>query len=242
MENHLRKLIVLVLASLPLLSACSMYANPTPGPLIPGLAQTLAAQTLTAQEGSLWPGEVAVSTHPPPLELPAESLAPTSTPEAVNTPVALLTPFQDSPLTGSSLQKTEECTNVAEFIKDVSIPDDSMMRPKERFIKTWQFKNAGTCTWTPDYAVLFIWGHQMGGKSPKPLGQTVAPGQFIEISTELQAPKESGGYQGSWIFQDPEGNQFGTGYKAKNLFWVSIVVADKLDRFFEGAIICGGGG
>jgi hypothetical protein len=152
------------------------------------------------------------------------------------------TPLQDNTLTGSSLQEAEPCINAAEFVRDVSIPDNTMMKKGERFIKTWQFKNTGTCTWTPEYAVIFVWGDQMGGASPKPLGQTVTPGQLIEISTELQAPKETGGYQGSWIFQDPEGNQFGTGEQARNLFWVNITVVGKLDQFFGGKVGCIGGG
>jgi hypothetical protein len=242
MGKHFHRLTLVLLASLLTLSACSALATPVAQPLIPGLAQTLAAQTLTAQQGGWQASGAPISTQPPPAELPGEPIQPTSTPSPAETPIPLLTPQADSRLTGSSLQPSEPCTNAAEFIRDVSIPDNTMMKRGERFIKTWQFKNTGTCTWTPDYAVIFVWGERMGGASPKALGQTIAPGQIVEISTELQAPKETGGFQGSWIFQDPEGNQFGTGYEARNLFWVNITVVGKLDQFFGGKVGCIGGG
>lgn len=242
MKNPLRRLIALTLATQLLLSSCNTLAVPTPAPLIPGLAQTLAAQTLTAQQVGWQASSEKTSTPPPPTALPIDPDLPTSTPESAETMLPMLTPFQDSPLAGSAIQEPEACINAAEFIKDISIPDNSMMSGGEKFIKTWQFKNIGTCTWTPDYSVIFIWGDRMGGESPKPLGQTVAPGQMVEISILLQAPKEPGGYQGSWIFVDPNGNQFGTGYQARNLFWVSIAVADKFDRFFGGRGGCVGGG
>jgi hypothetical protein len=242
MENPVRKLIFLLLASVLLLSACSTFAAPTSRPMIPGLAQTLAAQTLTAQQGGWKASSASVSTQPPSAGPPGESLQPNASPGPAGTPIPTLTPSKDSLLVGSALEASEPCTNAAEFIRDVSIPDNTMMKRGERFIKTWQFKNTGTCTWTPDYAVIFVWGDPMGGASPKSLGQTIAPGQLVEISTELQAPKEAGGYQSSWIFQDAEGNQFGTGYQARNLFWVNIVVVGKLDQFIGGKVGCIGGG
>lgn len=239
MKNHLQKSIVLSLATLLLLSACSTLATPNPGPLIPGLAQTLAAQTLTAAQGGQLAGFSLDPSQTPAVALPTAEIQPTSTPGPIETPQS---PNQNNSLVGSVLQPSEKCTNAAEFIQDISVPDYSVMRSGERFIKTWQFKNIGTCTWTPDYSLIFVWGAQMGGVSPKPLGQTIAPGQYVEISTELKAPKDVGSYQGSWIFQDPEGNQFGTGYQARNFFWVNIVIQGKLERFIggEGGCIAGG--
>jgi hypothetical protein len=52
MHNSLQKLVLLLLTSSFLLSACSALDNATPGLLIPGLAQTLAAETMTAQQPS----------------------------------------------------------------------------------------------------------------------------------------------------------------------------------------------
>jgi hypothetical protein len=236
MQNSLRKLILLLLATSLILSACSSFNNSTPGPLIPGLAQTLAAETLTAQQ------QIGLGSGSHSLQqqiqdpLPTYAYMPTSTPDPTGTPIPLLTPFLGNARDGSA----EKCINAAAFIKDVSVPDDELIKKGQRFVKTWQFKNSGSCTWTPDYAIVFIWGDRMSGVTPKPLGQTIHPGQTIDVSTELQAPTEPGQYQGSWTFQDADGNQFGTGNQAKQFFWVSIIVPGKLGGFFEAD--CKGGG
>jgi hypothetical protein len=243
MDNPNRKTIPLLLAFLLLLSACNSYPV-SEGPLIPGLAQTLAAQTLTAQQGSRLSAGNSVSPPSAAASLPPLVFQPTGTPVPSPTPIPSLTPLINSLQAGTSQKTTENCVNAAEFIKDVSIPDNTLMKCGARFIKTWQFKNIGTCTWTPDYALVFVWGDQMGGETPKPIGQAIAPGQYVEISTELQAPKQPGMYQGSWLFQDAEGTQFGTGPEAKQVFWVSIAAQSKLGQIFgsslEGGCLKGG--
>jgi hypothetical protein len=243
MDNPYRKAITLLLAFLLLLSACSSYTA-SEGPSIPGLAQTLAAQTLTAQQGGRLSAGKPVSPKSAAVNLSPPVFQPTGTPAPSSTPIPSLTPLANSLRAGTSLNTSENCVNAAEFIKDISIPDNTLMKCGARFIKTWQFKNIGTCTWTPDYALVFVWGNQMGGETPKPIGQAIAPGQFVEISTELQAPKQPGSYQGSWIFQDAEGVQFGTGPEAKQVFWVSIAAMSKLGQIFgtslEGGCLKGG--
>ena len=244
MDNLFRKTIVLALVLPLILSACSsFYAQPA-GPSIPGLAQTLAAQTLTAQQGGMLAAGDKESQQSAPADLPTLALLPTGTPAPSETPVPLLTPIGYGSQSGSFGKTSENCVNAAEFIKDISIPDNTLMKCGSRFIKTWQFKNTGTCTWTPDYALVFVWGDQMGGDTFKPIGQSISPGQYVEISTELQAPKQPGLYQGSWIFQDAEGEQFGTGPEAKQVFWVSISAQSSFGRIFgtelEGGCLKGG--
>ena len=240
----LRKIFALLMISSLALSACSTIVSSTPGPSIPGLAQTLAAETLTARQGGQPGAGLQATLQSPQIVGPADEFAPTSTPEPIYTTAPLLTPFRNNPQLGSAAEEPEKCLNAAEFVKDITIPDNTPMKAGARFIKTWQFKNSGTCTWTPDYAVVLIWGDSMSGETPKPLGRSVEPGQFIEISTELQAPTTPGVYQSSWIFQSPDGVQFGTGYQARQFFWVSIVIQGKgLGRFAQGVLDgCGGKG
>jgi hypothetical protein len=236
MKNSLQKLILLLLASSLLMSACSVNSYAMSGPQIPGLAQTLAAETMTAQQIS----QIKVESPP---QQPDEQdallvfeYAPTNTPAATGTPVPMLTPY----LSNSQVGSVEKCDNAAAFIKDVTIPDNEIVKKGQRFIKTWQFKNSGSCTWTPDYAIVFIWGDQMNGQTPKPIGETITPGQTIEVSTELEAPNQPGEYQGSWSFQDDNGEQFGTGAEATQFFWVSIIVLGRLDWGKEGGCKIGG--
>jgi len=113
---------------------------------------------------------------------------------------------------------------MAEFVKDVTIEDYSQVKPNEVFTKIWEVKNTGTCTWTTTYALVFTLGDRMSGISPKMLNQAVKPGETVDLSIDLVAPKQSNMYQGNWMLQDENGNQFGTGYAAKDFFWVSITV------------------
>jgi hypothetical protein len=124
----------------------------------------------------------------------------------------MLTPFDSS----------GGCINAAEFIKDVTIPDNTLVKPKQKFTKVWRLKNVGTCTWTQEYALIYVWGNQMNGQSPLRLGQTVDPGATIDLGVEMVAPGSYGLHQGDWMLTDEEGQKFGTGYKAREHFWVAI--------------------
>ena len=76
------------------------------------------------------------------------------------------------------LQNVDGCANMAEFIKDVTVEDYSPFKPNQLFTKVWEVKNVGTCTWTPNYALVFSYGDRMSGISPKFINQTVKPGEY----------------------------------------------------------------
>jgi hypothetical protein len=234
MHYSLQKPTLLLLAGAWLLSGCSTFRYAEPAPQIPGLAKTLAAETMTARQKSQIEVESPAQQAASQDTLPAYEYSATITPVPTATPIPMLTPYVVSNLQVEKVDLLQKCDNAATFIRDVTIPDNEIMKKGERFVKTWQFKNSGSCTWTPDYAIVFVWGDQMNGETPKPIGQTIAPGQTIEISTELQAPNSPGEYQGSWSFLDAEGQQFGTGSKASQPFWVVIIVPGRLDWGKEG--------
>ncbi|MBL8050207.1 MAG: hypothetical protein JNM46_03215 [Anaerolineales bacterium] len=115
----------------------------------------------------------------------------------------------------------------ASFVKDVTIPDGTTLLPGETFTKVWRLKNRGTCTWTPDYTLVFSSGSQMGGTTAIRLPAYVAPGQTIDISVTLTAPSTNGSYTGYWMLRNPSGALFGTGDKANIAFYVDIKVKDQ---------------
>lgn len=216
MQTRSRILTVVLLSGF-ILSACTPRGRSPGGAQIPGLAQTLAAQTLTAGQGHSSP--FLYTPTPPPLAQPAEPvqmavLAPT--PEPVQT-----TP--DKKITTG--EEVESCTNAAQFVQDISFPDETRVKPLQRFTKTWQFKNVGTCTWTPEYSLVYVWGDKLAPVDAMPIGQTVEPGKTVNISVSLVAPKLENFYQCNWMFQDPHGETFGTGYRARGFFWVAINVS-----------------
>ncbi len=107
---------------------------------------------------------------------------------------------------------------------DVTIPDDSPLLPGQAFTKIWRLVNAGTCSWTSQYAVTFFSGEQMGAPAVVPLSGDVKPGQTVDISVDLVAPLQAGKYQGNWKLRNASSVLFGIGPGASSPFWVRIVV------------------
>lgn len=142
--------------------------------------------------------------------------APTQTP-VVPTPV----PATNTPLpTATAVSYCDWIT----FVKDVTIPDGTILSPGDTFTKTWRLKNRGTCTWTPDYMLVFTGGDQLGGTTAVRLPAYVVPGQTVDVSVTLTAPNAAGGYTGYWMLRSPSGALFGYGDNANQAFYVDIKV------------------
>jgi len=106
---------------------------------------------------------------------------------------------------------TSNCDN-AQFIADVTYPDDTVIAPSTSFTKTWRLKNIGTCSWTPSYAVVFFSGDQMSGPSAQALTGNVNPGQTIDISVNLTSPASNGTKVGYWKLRNASGVTFAQFY------------------------------
>jgi hypothetical protein len=118
------------------------------------------------------------------------------------------------------------CSDKATFIQDVTILDDTRFSPGENFTKTWRLSNSGTCTWSSKYALDFVDGDQMSGKSPQLFTSEVPPGQTIDLSVDLTAPASNGTYRGNWMLQNENGDHFGLGIDGNKPFWVQITVGE----------------
>lgn len=147
-----------------------------------------------------------------PIPPTATPLPPTSTPVPTNTP--LPTPTAVS-----------YCDWVA-FVQDVTVPDGARFTARETFTKTWRLRNRGTCTWTPDYMLVFVRGDQMGGTTAVRLPGYVAPGQSVDVSVTLTAPDKRGSFTGYWMLRNPSGVLFGFGNNANQAFYVTIKVEE----------------
>lgn len=90
--------------------------------------------------------------------------------------------------------------------------------PSTRFRKSWLVKNTGNTAWT-DMEVVHIQGSTLGGL-PAAV-PAAAPGETVEVSVDMTAPKDEGDYQGAWNLvhktNDPSGKAFG------DAFFVSCV-------------------
>jgi hypothetical protein len=124
------------------------------------------------------------------------------------------------------------CSDQAQFIGDVSIPDGTRLDPGDSFTKTWRFRNSGTCTWTKDYAIVHMSGHSLHGPNAMTLPAEVEPGEVIDISLSLKAPMTNGSYTGWWKFRNDANRLFGIGDEASSSFWASIEVGPEPEPVF----------
>ncbi len=196
--------------------ACNM-PGATPAP---DLAQ-MVAQTQTAMAAAptgAQPPASAASSTPGAAGASAAPLQPgTATGAPVGAPTSAA-PTPAPPTAGLT------CTDKARFINE-TIPDNTQVPPGASFMKTWTLQNIGTCTWTPEYSLVFTEGEAMGGTSPQPLGSAVAPNATLQIYLPQTAPAVPGPHQGFWMLRNPRGQTFGLGDDGSKSFWVKINVA-----------------
>ncbi|MDP2975503.1 MAG: NBR1-Ig-like domain-containing protein, partial [Anaerolineales bacterium] len=202
------KQIRVVLASLVIvvLMGCNLpKPETTPEPVV---IYTLAAQTVAAELT-----RVATTQVPPPVEAsPTLAAIPPTAIPSTPTPIPTATP-------------TPVPCNLAKFVMDVTIPDNTFMYPGQTFQKTWRLKNVGTCSWTSGYQLVFDHDDPLGvpaGYAQSLTSGTVAPGQTVDLSVNLTAPAAKGSYQGFWKLREPGGSYFSFG--SGKPFWVLIKV------------------
>ena len=221
--------LLFIAGALFLLTACNFPGNSTQPTLSPDLIYTAAAQTLTAQETQAAQGTPIILPSPtsggaeasptsPVVILPTNTaLPPTNTAVPTNTPLPTNTPI---PPTATPIPIP--CDR-AQFVKDVTVPDNTEIATGATFIKTWRLKNNGSCTWTSGYTLYFYNGDAMSGPASAQLTNgTVPPGSTVDISVTLIAPTTSGTYKGNWRLRNTGGTPFGIGESADQSFWVQI--------------------
>jgi hypothetical protein len=115
-------------------------------------------------------------------------------------------------------------------VADITIPDNMVVAPNTAFTKTWRLKNTGTCTWDNKYLVAYISGTTMSqqpGYWIIPQGQTVAPGETVDISVDMTSPPENGSYQSYWGLKKENGMLLPIqGGANGNSFYVKLKVDD----------------
>ncbi len=167
-----------------ILSGCNLPSS-APATEAPNAVATNAALTVQALLQA-----TPFNTPTLPAGQPTNTFAPPPTSAlATSTPLSLPSP-------------TPNC-DLAQFVKDVTIPDGTNFNAGDAFTKTWRLKNIGTCTWT-GYALVFDSGDAMSGVSPIAIG-TVAPGQEVDVSVNLKAPSSNGTYRGYWRIRNGSG-------------------------------------
>ena len=179
------------------------------------------------QAAALIKTQTAIATAMTNTPVPTNTVKSTATLHYTETPILptlTVTPFStETPKPGEVI---EEGCNEALYMADVTIPDKTQIYADHKFVKTWRLLNAGTCTWTPSYSLYFVSGRQMSGPDRvNAFPVQVEPGQSIDISVTLRAPKVTGVIRGYWGLKDQYGNTFGMGPEG-DPFYVEIKVIE----------------
>src|SRR6185503_7427007 len=127
------------------------------------------------------------------VQAQSTQLAPFSTPT--------LPPAQATNTVTRAVSPTPACDQ-AQFIRDVTIPDGTVVAPGTTFEKIWRLRNIGTCTWS-GYQLVFDSGEAMS-PVPDPIG-TVAPGQEVDVAVTFTAPTANNTYRSYWRVRNASG-------------------------------------
>ena len=192
----LHTILGLFLLSSLLLSACGakdVDATPT---FSVEFAQTLAVITFSA-------GLTQTA-----LAMPTNTSTPTLTPSPTATVTLAVTKTSAAPVgPGVGVLPTSSCNSMA-FVSDVTIPDNTNMKPGQQFTKTWRVRNNGTCAWESGFKFNFIGGNAMGGATLT-LDKALSPGAETELSISMTAPNTSGSHRSNWRMANAAGTNFG---------------------------------
>ena len=164
---------------------------------------------------------------PLPTALPTIAYTPTLEPTAVPTVQPTVAPT--NPPATTSVVEVTACQDSAQYISDDGL-DGTTYPPNTPFTKTWRLKNTGSCTWDSTYLVFQISGTfmtQQPGYMIVPQGQTVAPGQTVDISVGMTSPVENGSYRSDWGLKKANGQFLPVqGGANGNSFFVKLQVSN----------------
>jgi hypothetical protein len=90
--------------------------------------------------------------------------------------------------------------------------------------------NAGTCTWTKEYAIIWFSGENFSTIREQFFNSLVLPGQTVDLSLDMIAPQGPGIHQSNWKLRNPQGILFGLGPTGDAPFWVRIEVEEIATR------------
>jgi Ig-like domain from next to BRCA1 gene len=227
-----RTLLTLLMTTL-MLAACNVGATPAPTVDINAINTAAVATAMGQISAQLTQTALAAPSNTPPPTNTALSLSASALPTAAGdsatagalptlsfnttpntTPIAGFTPLSGSPVApvNTAAPLGDACHNSV-YIADVTIPDDSVLKPGEDFDKIWRIQNTGTCTWDDGYRLVFVAGDQAldpVNYEIKDAEDFVEAGETVDMGVDLTAPNAEGKYSATWRMQTDAGVFFGT--------------------------------
>jgi uncharacterized protein YkwD len=162
--------------------------------------------------------------HPPPAS--TALLFNTATLPATSTAYASPTPISSATVPASTLSVTSaaDCKDSAVLLQDVTIADGTNVPRGNKFTKTWQFQNTGSCAWS-NYTIAFVSGDRMSAPDSAPIPDTASKAN-VNVSVDLVAPAADGAYTGFFELRNANGQALSIGIE--KTFWVKITVGTAL--------------
>jgi Ig-like domain from next to BRCA1 gene/Transglycosylase SLT domain len=154
-----------------------MPASPGSFRLVWDLQQ--GASTLFSQQGVLpLTAQLHVGTNP------------TATPTPRATPTPAVTKLED-----------------AQYVRDTSVPDGTVLSPSQTFDKGWLLFNDGKSAWGTGWSLRHVSGNIFGLRTaPVPV---TSPCRSLNFVATLHAPKKAGAYRGVWRLYDSHNTAVG---------------------------------
>lgn len=152
-----------------------------------------------------------------------EEVSPTPLP----TPIPTATPVPPPTEIPSPPTPTEIPCDWALFVNDLGANRTGFL-PGEQLTKIYRLKNIGSCTWTPQYRLVFVSPFAPDGRVTVPIPVFVAPGQTVDVLFDLVAPVDSGNYQSYWFLLNAEGQTFAVGDQGPAPSWVQMSVVESV--------------
>ncbi len=220
-RKSMQKFMPVLLGISLIVSGCNFGATPAPTQDLNAINTSIVGTTVAQLSSQMTATALAA---------PSATTAPTNTAETISTAIVLPTAsglatisFNATPLpgftalasptvAGATAALGDACSNNV-FEGDVTVPDGTVFKPGEDFIKTWKVRNTGNCTWDDGFALVFIGGDRAIDPYDFQFKKTddwVVPGAAINISIKLTAPLAPGDYQGHWRMRNDKGYYFGT--------------------------------
>lgn len=149
----------------------------------------------------------------------------TLTPTITSSPVAPTLTMPTSTISSSQTIPVSIKDN-ASFVSE-TYPDNSVLKPGEKFVKTFEIKNVGATTWTTSY-VLALNATPQNNALGSPLQinfpQETPSGGKIVIQIPLVAPTTPGTYTIYWALKNDHGETIPV--DGGNNIWAKILVCD----------------
>ena len=232
MLKHFGKLYFLFLVCL-LVSGCSVFNLQRFKYKVNSITEDLFSQSTITM-----PVLVTATSTPTVTPIPPATKTPTPAPTDTATPYV---PIQYSTPTFEVLSTAElplSASDMISNVKDVTIPDGTILEANQLFIKSWRLTNSGLNTWTEDTKLLMDANYRMDTPevvkaifvkpndwidfTPAGFGTrvfNVGPGTEVDLAVVLKAPSEPGNYQIDFRLINPDGEVLTT------QFWLRFTVS-----------------